>query len=534
MNPIVYEKPNWFSIDKSKLLIDPMNNDYIKVHFTKKDVNIKTAIYKTNISPKIKYQPNPPFDYYKESLKLINNYESNVIKCIENNNSNAKLKTLKTKLNKKANSLNTVIRVEKYQLILNNQQKNKIQSWITECKKVYNKCVDKLKTDNTYFNKGYQTIKASLLNEIYEKIEKTCPYDVLSDEIRIFSSNLKSCFTNLKNHNIKYFEIKKKLKTHSNYSLLIPSKSVQANGIFKSLLGSIENFHLINLPTHDCRLFYNNKCNTYTLMIPVDVQCQFIVNREEIVAIDPGEKKFIEFFGLKSYGYIGKNIRKPLLKIRDKIKKYQKILYNYKTNRSGEKLRNRKHLKSKIRKLYRKSKNIVKELHNQSANYLCKNYDKIIIPKFETQQMVKHKKSSYKEYKLQYITKEGTTIERRNEQAKKLIKIQRLNKNVKYVLNALSHYSFRQHLTEKSVEHGCQLRVVTEEYTSCTCTNCGHKSTKYDKQREKECAYCHYKIDRDLNGARNILLKNLKAFNYEAMKPMGTYIPKQKNKVLIL
>ena len=50
--------------------------------------------------------------------------------------------------------------------------------------------------------------------------------------------------------------------------------------------------------------------------------------------------------------------------------------------------------------------------------------------------------------------------------------------------------------------------IVTEEYTSKTCTRCGGISDKYNRRR-KECEYCKYKIDRDINGSRNILIKNL-------------------------
>lgn len=523
METIKYDKPKWFNIDKSKLLNNPNDSSYYKTSFIKKDVNIKTSIYKTNINPKIKYESNKTFNCYEESIKLINDYQKKLSKQTQKGCTETKLKSFSTKLIKDANSLNSVIRVKKYQLNLNENQKAIIQSWIAECKKVYNKCVDKHKSDNKYFNKGYKAIKADFFNEIYGKSEKPCPYDVLSDEVRIYGSNLKSCFTNLKNKHIKHFEIKKKLKLNSNYSLLIPVKSVYKQGIFKTFLGDIINFSLNELPTHDCRLFYCYKTNTYTLMIPINVTCKPISNREDIVAIDPGEKKFIEFYGLNSQGYIGKNIRKPLLKLRNRISKYQKILNKTKTNKSGEQLRNKRHIKKKISKLYKKIKNIVKELHNQSANYLCKNYEKILIPKFETQKMVKHKHKTFKEHKLKVIN-EGETYEKRKEIAKDFTKKCRLSKNVKYVLNTLSHFSFRQHLTDKSVEHGCQLKVIGEEYTSLTCTNCGHMSKVYN-YRIKECEYCKQKIDRDLNGARNILLKNMDVFKYEAIKPTGTYIP---------
>ncbi len=531
MVTITYEKPKWFNINKNKLLNDPADSSYNKTSFIKKDVNIKTSIYKTTIKPKIKYEANDTFNVHNEAIKLIDGYQNKITKLINNNNlTETKVKTLTTKLLKESNGFNTVIRVKKYQLNFSNEQKAIIQSWITECKKVYNKCVDKNNENKKYFNKGFQYIKASFFNEMYGETEKPCPYDVLTDEVRVYCSNLKSCFTNLKKTNIKHFEIKKKLKQKSNYSLLIPSRAVYNKGIFKTVLGNINGFELDELPLYDCRLFYCCKTLTYTLMVPTKVSCKALPNREDIVAIDPGEKKFIEFYGLKSYGYIGKDIRKPLLKLRDRISKYQKILNKTKTNKSGNKLKNRRHIKKKITRLYKKIKQIVKELHNQSANYLCKNYDKILIPKFATQEMVKHKNKTFTDFKTKEINK-GSTYEERKQIAKNLTKKCRLSRKVKYVLNTLSHFSFRQHLTEKSAQHGCQLKIITEEFTSLTCTNCGHMSKVYNK-RVKECEYCKCKIDRDLNGARNILLKNLDEFKYkhEATKPTGTYIPNLKNK----
>jgi transposase len=256
-------------------------------------------------------------------------------------------------------------------------------------------------------------------------------------------------------------------------------------------------------------------------MIPKDINYKRISNREPVVSIDPGEKKFISFYGLNSYGYIGKNLRKPILKLRNSIGKYQKILSNN-LNKDGTKLRNKKQIKDRITKNYKKIKNIIKELHNQTAYYLCNNYDKILLPKFETQKMIVNKKS-YKEYKLAFIN-EGETLEDKKYKAKLLIKKSRLNKNVKYMLGCLSHYSFRQHLQNKCLEYGCQLSIVTEEYTSKTCTVCGTMSEKYNN-RIKHCENCNYNIDRDINGARNIMIKNLHLFKYEAIKPMVTYKP---------
>jgi transposase len=94
---------------------------------------------------------------------------------------------------------------------------------------------------------------------------------------------------------------------------------------------------------------------------------------------------------------------------------------------------------------------------------------------------------------------------------KKLNKKSRLNKRVKFVLMMLSHYKFRQHLKAKCDEYGCRLITVTEEYTSKTCTKCGFISNKFAK-REKECTSCGYKLNRDVTGSRNIIIKNINEF----------------------
>ena len=50
---------------------------------------------------------------------------------------------------------------------------------------------------------------------------------------------------------------------------------------------------------------------------------------------------------------------------------------------------------------------------------------------------------------------------------------------------------------------------MSEEYTSKLCSKCGTLGEKYVK-RKKRCENCKYEINRDVNGSRNILLKNAK------------------------
>ena len=190
--------------------------------------------------------------------------------------------------------------------------------------------------------------------------------------------------------------------------------------------------------------------------------------------------------------------------------KYQRIL-SQKKNKSGNTLLNRKAIKKKINRCYRKIHNLVKELHNQTSLYLCRNYDKILIPKFETQKMIKQNIKRSNKNNIKKIKEENINVK---EKIRNYSKKCRLNGRVKFVLSMLSHYKFRQQLLNKCQEYGCLMEVVTEEYTSQCCGRCGKLDNVYIN-REKHCQHCSAEINRDINGARNILIKNYKCWlNY--------------------
>jgi len=513
---IIEKPPEWFNIDLSKNILFYDHESFkIKKNskYFKKDNNLLSKYVKSNIKTNFKLKKNPKINKKKILKKIKDQTKKKIDKIINDNSIDdkkkiTKIKTLNTKMDKKINNIDTVIKSKHYNLNLNIGQKQIIQKWIFECRRLYNFCVDKFNKNPSFFNKSYMKLKLIIFEEIYRNNKKEAPYDMLTDEVRIFCSNIKSCYTNLKNNNIKHFTMNK--RTHKSYSLLIPAKSITKNSIFIRQFGIINGFDM-NLNNYcDSRLYYDSIFNRYILKIPIYEKIKNKkLKRHKIVALDPGEKIFMTFHGLRTYGYIGKNIRKPILKLQKKIKKIQRIL-SKKKNKKNKKLKNKKGLVKKKGLLYRKKKNIVKELHNQTALFLCKKYKKILIPKFRTQTMIKNYKKTFKEYKKDFINKGKTLMEKKN-RAKYFTKRTRLNKNVKFVLQQLSHYSFRQHLINKSIEYGCQVRVITEEFTSKTCTKCGYQSNNYNK-RLKECNNCQYKVDRDINGARNILLKNLSIF----------------------
>ena len=75
-----------------------------------------------------------------------------------------------------------------------------------------------------------------------------------------------------------------------------------------------------------------------------------------------------------------------------------------------------------------------------------------------------------------------------------------------------SHFQFRQFLLYKIREYlWCQVIVYTEEYTctSKTCGCCGHIHRKLGGSKVFRCPSCAAELDRDINSARNILLRYL-------------------------
>ena len=156
-----------------------------------------------------------------------------------------------------------------------------------------------------------------------------------------------------------------------------------------------------------------------------------------------------------------------------------------------------------------------KKMNTKSDHYkklkeeLCKLWESLKNKEITKEAMTKKKTELYKEY----YSKEnvGKSREQIYKEMKESSKFGKLRKNVKFVLNMLAHYKFKQYLFSKGEEYDCLIQEVTEEYTSKACTKCGHLSDKYEG-RTKICTKCNLKINRDVNGSRNILLKYLEEF----------------------
>ena len=122
-----------------------------------------------------------------------------------------------------------------------------------------------------------------------------------------------------------------------------------------------------------------------------------------------------------------------------------------------------------------KIKNIVNDLHWKVAHFLCKNFETIILPRFEVKGMT---------YKTKNINSETT---------RKML--------------TLSHYKFKERLIHKAKMWNRRLLIVSEAFTSKTCGHCGTINEKLGSNKTFKCNNCDLIVDRDINGARNVIIR---------------------------
>ncbi|KAK9364828.1 putative transposase DNA-binding domain-containing protein, partial [Lipomyces kononenkoae] len=113
----------------------------------------------------------------------------------------------------------------------------------------------------------------------------------------------------------------------------------------------------------------------------------------------------------------------------------------------------------------RRIRNLVDDLHKRAAKYLCSSYNLVLLPKFESQQMTARAMMTW------------------------------------------SHYRFQRRLLNKAREYPwCHVVLVSEAHTSKTCGQCG-RLNNVGGSKFYRCSHCGFQCDRDINGARNILLR---------------------------
>jgi len=345
--------------------------------------------------------------------------------------------------------------------------------------------VSKLKENNNIIT-DEKIIRTYFLKKDIDRISKEykTPIHCLDYAVKLACVSYKSALENLKNANIKHFNLSYIKKTKKSLVMDIEKAAIKSNTIYPSLMGkklkNKENLEYSNV--FDCKIHYNFDKKQFTLLVPIEKDKNIIENNNWI-CIDPGIRTFLNCKTNNGFIEIGKNLSN---KIRNKIiliDKQDNIKNFELTNKLKEKISNiNNYIEDKKCKIRNKIKNWVDDSHWKIINYLTSSYKNIVIGKWSTKSIIKKDDSI-------------------------------LSKLTKRVTQNLSFYKFLQRLKYKCKIGENNLRIQDEWYTSKTCSKCGWKDENLGGNKIFNCKNCNIQLDRDYNGARNIMLKSLSSVN---------------------
>jgi len=359
----------------------------------------------------------------------------------------------------------TARKSRKIRLFLNPEQKALIKQWFGVSRFVYNTTIKYLQEPGT--KASWMTIKTGILNSLPEWA-KPVPFQIKSIAIKDACSAVKAGKHGFsKDGQIRKFKFRSKKDTKQ--SIYVPKSAIKDCGVYHSILGKCELTEALPTKFSDGRLTL--AYGEYYLVISEEVQQVKTDKQGRLVALDPGVCTFMTFFSENSYGWLGRDsnlhIQKLCFRLDKLVSKISKVPS-----------RKKRRFKNAASRLRCKIQHLVKELHHKVARFLVDNFDVILLPTFESSQMVSKSRRKLR------------------------------NKTVRQMLT-LSHYEFKTFLKWKAWENSKLVIDCNEAYTSKTVSWTGEIIQNLGSARTIKSAATGLKMDRDLNGARGIFLRAL-------------------------
>ena len=320
---------------------------------------------------------------------------------------------------------------------------------------------------------NWMGLAKQLTNSLTKDYVKVVPYQIKKIAVKdSFTALISNCKKTKQTG--KPFHLKFKSRKQPVQSCYIPKSAVKEKGIYYTIAKALKYSEKdwFEKEIQDCRLVCDNGRWFITIPMKVKVETTSFENQEGIVALDPGIRSFITYFSTDGrFGWLGYHSFKELQRISFKMDKLISRLVLEEDKKKA------KRLKRSIKRLRWRLRDLVDEMHWNIITYLTKHYKVILLPTFEVSNMT-------------------TRFHR------KLV-----SKSVRNLLN-YRFYEFGQRLQQKCDERGVTLLRVNEAFTSKTNSFTGEiMSTLGGKE---SFVYDGVAVNRDVNGARNILLRAMR------------------------
>ena len=375
-------------------------------------------------------------------------------------------------------SANTVIKSRKIEIFPTVEQKETLRKWFGTSRYVYNHAVSLFEDKDTPTNfKKLVPVVFGNLPDWHEEVPRQVKVGAVMDACKSVK-NAKG-----KSKQTGVFQKVKFRSKHRRQTLYLRADSLKENGFYVRLLGEMKMAETLpanpqgkgkvsdrdtDSEVKDSQLVMEH--GRYFLCVPYVAKKKPREPMGRIVALDPGVRDFMTFFSEDSFGWLGQHC----------INRIQRLCQHC-DNLYARAIREKRPLRRALRKasikILVKIRNLIDDLHKKIAHFLVNNFDVILLPTFEAKQM----------------TKRG---------GRKLRK-----KSVRQMLT-LSHYRFKVFLKQKALQYGVQVIDVCEAYTSKTVSWTGELVANLGGSKVIQSSKGH-RMDRDLNGARGIFIKNV-------------------------
>lgn len=252
-------------------------------------------------------------------------------------------------------------------------------------------------------------------------------------------------------------------------SFYLLGNRITEKGFYTRKLGVMRSYEKLPNKPKDSRIMKIS--GKWYLKTPYEKTTKHRESKGGVVALDPGVRTFLTYFSGNEVGKIGDGQFTRLMTL---------VLHadDLKSRMSKVKAAKRYSMRKAYIRMLERIKNLVKDLHYQSAHYLCNNFDTIIIPECNFSSAVKKRKRKIR------------------------------SKTVRNLLS-FSFAKFRDRLKSVAEVLGVQVVVVNEAYTSKTHAITGE--IKNNLGGSKWITSQNLRIDRDINGSLGIFLKGLLA-----------------------
>ena len=368
--------------------------------------------------------------------------------------------------------ISTQVKTRRIRIYPTKEQRTILRRWFGVQRLVYNQAIQHYNDkefDVRNWMKLYDFVAAELNMDYVKEVPHQIKKIAVKDAYTAWSVNRRQAKKSGTPFSLKFKSRKDKVQ-----SCYIPKTAISILGIYHTKSGRMkfsETDWFANSEICASRLICDH--GRWFISIPKKITTQQTPETQGgAVAVDPGIRNFGTYFSTDGrFGWVGQRAFERILKLNIRIDKMRSIIAT--TEDKLYKFR----LRRAIDRLYHKIRDLVDELHWKFMNFLTKEFSVVVFPPFNVSEMNK-------------------------------VSNRKIRKVVVRSMMALRFYEFKERLRNKCKERHVLFIEQNEAWTSKT--NSFNGEVMLNLGGREFFNYQGMKINRDVNGSRNILLRAMR------------------------